>query len=107
MQNFYAGIVTGGFISACFLCLILFVISHNPGILVAGCLAGFWATHFFKKFSKLISMFDISKITRFELIDHREDIANHGRIYAERNVIVDLSLQDNGRTLKVFVKDKE
>ncbi len=37
------------------------------------------------------------KVTRFEVID------KDGRAYVRRNVKVELSLQDDGRTLKVFI----
>ena len=45
-----------------------------------------------------------SKVTRFEVIDHTKDMK--GRCYVAHNCIVELSLQDNDRTLKVFVNDK-
>lgn len=40
----------------------------------------------------------LENVTRFEVIDH------NGRSYTARNVAVELSLQDAGRTLKVFVR---
>lgn len=41
-------------------------------------------------------------ITRLEVID------GHGRSYVNWNVIdIDISVQDDARTLKLFVKDKE
>lgn len=42
---------------------------------------------------------------RFEVIDHREGAA--GRIIVMRNVRIQTSLQDDGRTLKVFITDKK
>lgn len=42
-----------------------------------------------------------TKITRVEIIDEK------GRAYVARNLWVNLSLQDNGRTLKVFTKNKK
>jgi hypothetical protein len=42
-------------------------------------------------------MADTSKITRFEVIDE------NGRVYTRRNCKVELSYQDDGRTLKVFI----
>lgn len=86
-------------------------------------------------------MNDLDKVTRFEVIDHREcvwcrgrKVANYlqrngeykempcdkcngsgimgGRVYAvhsnpERSIIkIELSYQDDGRTLKVFVSDR-
>lgn len=44
----------------------------------------------------------LKKVTRFEVID------NDGRSYTKHNIKnVELSLQDDGRTLKVFIKSKE
>lgn len=43
--------------------------------------------------------YDNSKLTRFEVIDE-----NNGRAYTQRNCNVELSYQDDGRTLKVFIK---
>jgi len=51
-------------------------------------------------------------VTRFEVIDHtaenRDKIINHGgaaTVYRQLGVGVELSLQDGGRTLKVFLRD--
>jgi len=41
------------------------------------------------------------KVTRFEVIDHRFPVK--GRVMVEYDVSVDLDLQDDGRTLKVFL----
>lgn len=43
-------------------------------------------------------MADTSKVTRFEVIDE------NGRAYTQRDCNVELSYQDDGRTLKVFIK---
>lgn len=43
-------------------------------------------------------MADISKVTRVEVIDE------YGRRYTKHNCKVELSYQDDGRTLKVFIK---
>lgn len=43
-------------------------------------------------------MVDTSKVTRFEVIDE------NGRAYTEHYCKVELSYQDDGRTLKVFIK---
>lgn len=77
----------------------------------------------------------MTDVTRFEVIDHRECVwcrgrltANYlqkdgsykelpcdkcegsgtmgGRVYTAHNVEVELSYQDDGKTLKVFVKDR-
>ena len=42
-------------------------------------------------------MADISKVTRVEVIDE------YGRRYTKHNCKVELSYQDDGRTLKVFI----
>ena len=44
-------------------------------------------------------------ITRFEVIDHTSK--KRGRIVVEYNVNVELSLQDDNKTLKVFLTDKK
>jgi hypothetical protein len=44
-------------------------------------------------------------VTRFEVIDHTKK--KRGRIVVEYNVNVELSLQDENRTLKVFLTDKK
>lgn len=44
------------------------------------------------------------KVTRFEVIDHTKEMI--GRAYVKHNITIDLSFQDNGQTLKVFVDDK-
>jgi len=46
-----------------------------------------------------------SEFTRFEVIDHTN--AGVGRILVSYDVSVMLSYQDDGKTLKVFLKDKE
>lgn len=40
---------------------------------------------------------DLSRVTRFEVID------KSGRVYVRKQVKLEMSLQDDGRTLKVFV----
>jgi hypothetical protein len=42
-------------------------------------------------------MDDTSKVTRFEVIDES------GRVYTKHNCTIELSYQDDGRTLKVFI----
>jgi hypothetical protein len=44
-------------------------------------------------------------VTRFEVIDHTSK--KKGRIVVEYNVNVELSLQDENKTLKVFLTDKK
>ena len=43
-------------------------------------------------------MDDNSKVTRFEVIDE------NGRVYTKYNCEIELSYQDDGKTLKVFIK---
>ena len=43
------------------------------------------------------------KVTRFEVVEHTK--GGRGRCYTAHNVKVELSLQDDNRTLKVFVND--
>lgn len=45
------------------------------------------------------------EVTRFEVIDHTED--GKGRCYVKHNCTVDLSFQDGGLTLKIFVNDRK
>lgn len=52
---------------------------------------------------------DVSKVTRFEVIDHRKEAFEHGlagRALVKNDIKIKLSLQDDGRTLKVFMDDK-
>lgn len=44
------------------------------------------------------------KITRFEVIDHTSEML--GRILVKYGVNVEISIQDDGRTMKVFLTDK-
>lgn len=47
---------------------------------------------------------DTSKVTRFEVIDHTKDVLDGGgRVLVQHDVKVELSLQDDGKTLKVFL----
>ena len=48
---------------------------------------------------------DTEKVTRFEVIDHRENPGYYRRTFVARPCRVELSYQDDGRTLKVFVDD--
>lgn len=43
---------------------------------------------------------DISQVSRFEVIDE------NGRAYVTYDVYIELSLQDDAKTLKVFVQKK-
>ena len=46
-----------------------------------------------------------SMVTRFEVIDHSSK--KRGRYVVERGIKVELSLQDDKRTLKVFLTDQK
>ncbi|KSU60729.1 MULTISPECIES: hypothetical protein [unclassified Gordonia (in: high G+C Gram-positive bacteria)] len=46
-----------------------------------------------------------STVTRFEVIDHTT--GGEGRAYVKYDVSAELSYQDDGRTLKVFVGDRK
>ena len=46
-------------------------------------------------------MADNSKVRRFEVIDE------NGRVYTKHNCTIELSYQDDSRTLKVFIKNKQ
>ena len=42
-------------------------------------------------------------VTRFEVIDHSKEFK--GRCYVKKNCKIELQLQDDSKTLKVFVND--
>jgi len=49
--------------------------------------------------------FKLEKVTRVEVIDHGENSKTFGRAYVNMDCsTVELSLQDDGRTLKIFLK---
>lgn len=54
-------------------------------------------------------MTDCSAVTRFEVIDHTAGAVSYcpevPRSVVARGVSVELSLQDDGRTLKVFLRE--
>lgn len=58
-------------------------------------------------------MIDTKKVTRVEVIDHREitanDFADRGRVLVrwDNEMSLELHLQDSGKTLKVFLKDRK
>lgn len=57
----------------------------------------YWQGEFDHWHQQAIQMADTSKVTRFEVID------TNGRVYQKWNCNVELSYQDDGRTLKVFI----
>ena len=58
----------------------------------------YWQGEFDHWHKQAMDMSDTSKVTRFEVIDE------NGRAYTQRHCKVELSYQDDGRTLKVFIK---
>ncbi len=50
-------------------------------------------------------MQNLEKVTRFEVIEHTS--TSVGRAYVKYGVSVSLDIQDDGRTLKVFISDSE
>lgn len=48
---------------------------------------------------------DVLRVTRFEVIDYRRGAPDPGRAFQAHGCSVTLSVQDEGRTLKVFVDD--
>jgi hypothetical protein len=46
---------------------------------------------------------ETNKVTRFEVIDHTSK--KRGRIIVEYGVNVEISIQDDGQTMKVFLTD--
>ena len=49
---------------------------------------------------------DTEKVTRVELIDHRNESKAFGRAFVAWDVSANMSIQDQGRTMKVFVTDR-
>ena len=47
---------------------------------------------------------ETKKVTRFKVIDHTSEF--QGRILVKYGVRVEISIQDDGRTMKVFLTDK-
>ena len=54
--------------------------------------------------NNLIELPNYEKVTRFEVIDHTS--SKEGRILVKYSVMVDVSIQDEGMTMKVFLTDK-
>jgi len=56
-------------------------------------------------------MIDTREITRFEVIDHRipydRNSEKGNRILVEYGISIKLSAQDNGKTLKIFINNRE
>lgn len=56
---------------------------------------------------KMVAEGPIEKVNRFEVIDHTS--GGEGRVFTKwlDNLVVELSYQDDGRTLKVFLSEKD
>lgn len=50
-------------------------------------------------------MQELAKVTRFEVIDHRDRYQGRAYQATGNNLKVETSVQDNDRTLKVFITD--
>lgn len=50
-------------------------------------------------------IFDIEAVDRFEVIDHRSATGKPGRIIVANGMSISISLQDDERTMKVFLAD--
>ena len=50
-------------------------------------------------------MNELAKVNRFEVIDHRENGEGRAMVVHGNNLKVETSLQDNDRTLKIFITD--
>ena len=50
---------------------------------------------------------DTKKITRFEVIDHRDNAKEKGRVFVAYDVEVEIQVQDSEKTLKVFINNKK
>ena len=48
---------------------------------------------------------DLKKVTRFEVIDYT--LEDNNRIYSKHWIKVEPSIQDDGRTLKIFITEKK
>ena len=47
---------------------------------------------------------ELAKATRLTVVDHTT--GGQGRVFEKNDLDIELQLQDNGYTLKVFVKDR-
>ena len=50
-------------------------------------------------------MNELAKVSRFEVIDHRENGKGRAMVVRGHNLKIETSLQDSNRTLKVFIND--
>lgn len=48
---------------------------------------------------------EFKSITRFEAIDHRKN--GNGRVLSVWDINIEVSIQDSGKTMKVFITDKK
>lgn len=52
-------------------------------------------------------MIDTSRVNRVEVINHVPDRDGREYVYRRGKIAVTVQLQDNGRTLKVFITEKK
>lgn len=58
-------------------------------------------------FGQTISLMPTRMVIDTTLIDRVEVIGMDGRLFAKRDTHINLSIQDDGKTLKVFLQDDE
>lgn len=51
--------------------------------------------------------YPLPEVTRFEVIDHRKDAPTPGRVVVAYDARIQVSTQDDGRTMKVFLSDPQ
>jgi hypothetical protein len=49
---------------------------------------------------------NVDNITRITVVDHRAGAQPFGRVFEAWNINLDISIQDGGRTLKLFVTER-
>lgn len=49
---------------------------------------------------------NVDNITRITVVDHRAGAQPFGRVFEAWDINLDISIQDGGRTLKLFVNDR-
>jgi hypothetical protein len=89
----------------------------EPDVLPDGtafrCICGRKLTQKFENANKMCRQCSVDRtlnpVTRFEVIDYRgpNGDAPRGRVFVVRDIKVELSYQDDGRTLKAFITDRK
>lgn len=49
--------------------------------------------------------FPLAGVNRFEVIDHRKDAPERGRVIVAYGAHIQVDMQDHGATMKVFLSD--